>query len=69
VNSFGKGLVTNPDGSTDVRLGPKLPQGAPEANWAQTIPGKGWNMLFRLFGPLESWFDKTWRVGEVELGK
>jgi hypothetical protein len=24
-------------------------------------------MLFRLYGPLEPWFDKTWRVGEVEL--
>jgi hypothetical protein len=67
VNSFDKGLVTNPDGSTDVWFGPKLPPGAPEANWAQTIPGKGWNMLFRLYGPLEPWFNKTWRVGEVEL--
>ncbi len=54
VNSFEKGLVTNPDGSTDVWFGPKLPQGAPEANWGQTIPGKGWNMLFRLYGPLET---------------
>jgi hypothetical protein len=69
VNSFDKGLVTNPDGSTDVWFGPKLPQGAPDANWAQTIPGKGWNMLFRLYGPLDPWFDKTWRVGEVELVK
>jgi hypothetical protein len=46
-----------------------LPHEVPEANWAQTIPGKGWNMLFRLYGPLEPWFDKTWRVGEVELVK
>jgi len=69
VNSFDKGLVTNHDGSTDVWFGPKLPQGAPQANWAQTIPGKGWNMLFRLYGPLEPWFDQTWRVGEVELVK
>jgi hypothetical protein len=69
VNSFGKGLVSNPDGSTDVWLGPKLPQGASEANWAQTIPGKGWNALFRLYGTVESRFDKTRRVGEVALGK
>jgi len=33
------------------------------------IACKGWNMLFRLYGPLERWFDKTWRVGEVELIK
>jgi hypothetical protein len=50
VNSFDNGLVTNPDGSTDVWFGPTLPQGVAEANWAQTIPGKGWNMLFRLYG-------------------
>jgi hypothetical protein len=67
VNSFDKGVVTNPDGTTDVWFGPTLPKGAPEANWVQTIPGKGWNMLFRLYGPLEPWFKKTWRVGEVEL--
>jgi hypothetical protein len=29
-------------------------------------PGKGWNTLLRLYGPLESWFDKTWRPGEIE---
>lgn len=50
-------------------FGPRLPNEVPEANWAQTVPGKGWNMLFRLYGPLEPWFDKTWRVGEVELVK
>ena len=33
----------------------------------RSVPGKDWNMLFRLYGPLEPWFDKTWRVGEVEL--
>lgn len=33
----------------------------------QTIPGKGWNTILRLYGPLEPWFDKTWRPGEIEL--
>ena len=46
VNSFDKGLVTNPDSSTDVWFGPKLPDGVPEANWAQTIPGKGGTCSF-----------------------
>jgi hypothetical protein len=67
VNSFDKGLVTNPDGTTHVWFGPTVPKGAPEANWSQTIPGKGWNMLFRFYGPLDPWFDKTLQVGEVEL--
>ena len=33
----------------------------------QTVPGKGWNVLFRLYGPLQPWFDKTWKPGEFEL--
>ena len=66
VNSTQKGIVTNPDGSVDVWFGPTLPAGVPKENWAQTIPGKGWNVLFRLYGPLQPWFDKTWRPGEFE---
>jgi hypothetical protein len=26
-----------------------------------------WNTILRLYGPLEPWFDKTWRPGEIEL--
>jgi hypothetical protein len=36
-----------------------------EDNWVQTIPGKGWNMLLRLYGPLEPWLNKTWRPGAI----
>ena len=68
VSSLDKGLVTNTDGSVDVYFGPKAPAGM-ERNWIQTIPGKGWNMLFRLYGPLEPWFDKTWKLSEIELVK
>ena len=35
----------------------------------KTIPGKGWNVLLRLYGPLQPWYDKTWRPGEIELTK
>jgi hypothetical protein len=31
-------------------------------------PGKSWfGYLRRLYGPLEPWFDKTWRPSEIEL--
>jgi hypothetical protein len=23
--------------------------------------------LFRVYGPTEAWFDKTWRLGDLEL--
>ena len=59
------GLEVSPDTSVDVFFGPEPPQG--EANWVQTIPGKGWFTMLRLYGPLEPWFDGTWRPGEIEL--
>ena len=66
VSSQNKALKTNADGSVDVYFGPRPPKGL-ENNWVQTIPGKGWFMILRLYGPLEPWFDKTWRPGEIEL--
>jgi hypothetical protein len=62
------GMVQNDDGSWDIYFGPKAPKGQ-ENNWVQTIPGKGWNMLWRVYGPLEPWFDKTWRPGDPKLVK
>ena len=47
-------------------LRPDQPRTAKKSNWTQTVPGKGWFTLLRLYGPLEPWFDKTWRPGEVE---
>jgi hypothetical protein len=58
--------VVNPDTSVDVWFSPTAPRDH-EANWVQTVPGKGWNVLFRLYGPLQPWFDKTWKPGEFEV--
>jgi len=68
LSSQNKKLLVNADGSVDVYFGPKPPAGK-ENNWVQTIPGKGWFMILRLYGPLEPWFDQTWRPGEIELVK
>ena len=54
------------DGSATVYFGPEQPEGVPRGNWIQTLPGKGWFVLLRLYGPLEPFFDKSWRAGEVE---
>ena len=58
--------TTNPDGSTTVHIGPEQPAGVPEGNWIQTMPGKGWFVVLRLYSPLAPFFDKSWRVSEVE---
>ena len=59
------GVAVNADSSVDVYFGPKAPPGK-ESNWVQTMPGKGWFVILRLYGPLQPWFDKTWQPGEIE---
>jgi hypothetical protein len=68
IGSEDKTVVVNPDTSVDVYFGPTAPAGH-ETNWVQTVPGKGWNVLLRLYGPLQPWFDKTWKPGEFEVVK
>ena len=63
-----KGLVVNPDKSVGIYFGPKAPAGK-KNNWVQTVPGKGWMVILRLYRPLDPWFNKTWRPGEIELVK
>jgi len=61
-----RGVQQNPDGSTDIFFGPSAPAGK-ASNWIQTVPGKGWSVILRLYGPLEPWFEKNWQPGEIEL--
>ncbi|MCZ6492355.1 MAG: DUF1254 domain-containing protein [Acidobacteria bacterium] len=61
-------MIRNSDGSIDIYFGPKAPKGK-KANWIQTVPGKGWFCLLRLYSPTKPWYDKTWRPGEIELVK
>ena len=56
----------NADGSTTVYFGPSKPIGVKDGNWIQTLPGKGWFVILRLYSPLESFFSKTWRPSEIE---
>jgi hypothetical protein len=57
----------NADGSTTVYFGPTQPAGVKRGNWIQTMPGKGWFTILRLYSPLQPFFDKTWRPSEIEL--
>ena len=49
-----------PDGSYDVYFAPKAPKGK-KSNWLQTLPGKSWFCILRMYGPLEPWINKTLR--------
>ena len=57
------------NGSTTIYFGPTQPDGVKRGNWIQTMPGKGWFTLLRLYSPLEPFFTKKWRPSEIELVK
>nr|WP_226894620.1 DUF1214 domain-containing protein [Luteolibacter marinus] len=56
----------NADGSFDIDFAPRPPAGM-ESNWIQIVPGKGRNTILRLYGPLESFYDKSWMPGDPEV--
>ena len=65
VHSNCKNLHYNDDGSVDILFGPVAPENI-ERNWIKTIPGKEWHLIVRIYDPIESGFDKSWKPGEVE---
>ena len=64
LSSYDK-LKTNPDGSIDLYFGPQAPQGN-ETNWVKTAPEKGWFTYFRWYGPTQAFFDKSWKLPDIE---
>jgi hypothetical protein len=61
-------LQKNTDGSVDLYFGPKAPDGR-ESNWVPTDSGRGFEVLFRLYGPQKDFFDKKWILPDVERVK
>ena len=51
--------------SAELYFGPEAPMGK-EGQWIKTIPGKGWFVYFRVYGPEQAAFDGTWRPGDFE---
>ncbi|EAV40116.1 hypothetical protein SIAM614_28826 [Stappia aggregata IAM 12614] len=66
IGSQTDGMTRNADGSYDLYFAPEAPAGK-EGNWLQTVPGKSWFTILRMYGPLEPWINKTWRPGEIDL--
>ena len=64
LGSQDKALKANTDGSYTVYFGPKAPAGQ-EGNWLETIPGKSWFNILRMYGPEKAWINKTWRPSEI----
>jgi hypothetical protein len=59
------GLKTNADGSVDLWFGPKAPDGQ-DQNWVPTSEGRGFEVLFRIYGPEQRFFNKAWVLQDLE---
>ena len=59
------GLQKNADGSTDIYFGATAPQGK-ESNWVPTDAKRQFEILARFYGPEKSFFDKVWKMGDIE---
>jgi len=68
LGSQAEGIKLNDDDSMTIYFGPKAPKGF-ERNWLETVPGKSWFVIFRMYGPEQDWLDKKWRPSEVQLVK
>jgi hypothetical protein len=58
-------LVKNADGSIDLYFGPSAPKDH-EKNWIKTNKNEGFFLYFRAYGPTEAFFDKSWKLKDVE---
>ena len=59
-------IAKNADGSVDFVFAPEPPKGSPESNWIPTVPGRAWFTYFRLYAPLQPYFDASWKLPDIE---
>jgi hypothetical protein len=59
------GLQTNADGSVSVFFAPVAPAGN-ESNWIPASAQGEFEVLFRLYGPQKTLFEKTWTLPDIE---
>jgi len=52
--------------SLELQFGPNLAGDGQADRWIKTIPGKGWFVYFRIYGPTAPAFDGSWKPGEFE---
>ena len=62
------GLKKNADGSVDVYFASSAPAGS-ESNWVPTNSQGQFEVLFRLYGPQKTFFDKEWQLPDIEAVK
>jgi hypothetical protein len=68
LDSYNEKMKRNPDGSVDLVFASGPPAGQ-ENNWISTKKGGLWFATFRLYGPDKPFFDKSWRLPDIERAK
>ncbi|MEV4154388.1 DUF1254 domain-containing protein [Nocardia salmonicida] len=51
-----------------LHFGPNPPAGDASGRWIRTIPGKGWFVYFRIYGPQPAAFDGSWTLPDFQPG-
>lgn len=51
--------------SIDLYFGPTAREGK-ESQWIKTIPGRGWFVYFRIYGPQKDAFNGSWKPGDFQ---
>jgi hypothetical protein len=57
-------VAANPDGSVDLWFAATAPEGK-VGNWVPTRAGRGFEVLFRVYGPERAFLDKTWILPDL----
>jgi hypothetical protein len=65
LDSYDQKTIKNSDGSIDVYFAIRPPAGQ-ENNWVTTAKGGTWFVSFRLYGPDKPFFDKTWKLPDLD---
>jgi len=65
LDSYNQNTIKNSDGSIDIYFAPQAPAGQ-ENNWVTTARGGTWFVAFRLYGPDKPFFDKMWKLPDIE---
>jgi hypothetical protein len=66
INSLSENIAKNDDGSIDIYFSPTKPQNVPSTNWIQTLNGRDFMTVIRLYGTEIEFFDQTWQADELE---
>ncbi len=65
IRAYRSSTERNAEGSIDLYVGPSAPAGM-VGNCMKTVDEDGWFVLFRLYAPTGSFFDRSWALPDFE---